>query len=87
MALVTYGDLSHVLWVWAVYAVVQALEGTLITPKIIGESVGLAPLVIILAVYAGGQLFGLLGVFLAVPAAAAIRVFARHSYEWVLSRQ
>jgi len=86
MALVTFGDTVHVLYVWGVFAVVQALEGTVITPRILGDSVGLSPLVIILALFAGGQLFGLLGIFLAVPAAAALRVIARHSYQWVLDR-
>ena len=86
MALVTFGDVSHLLWVWGVYAIVQALEGTFITPRIMGESVGLSPLVIILALFAGGQLFGLLGIFLAVPAAATLRVLARTSYQWVLAR-
>jgi predicted PurR-regulated permease PerM len=86
MALVTFGDLVHLLWVWAVYAIVQALEGTFITPRIMGESVGLSPLVIILALFAGGQLFGLLGIFLAVPAAATLRVLARSSYQWVIAR-
>jgi predicted PurR-regulated permease PerM len=46
----------------------------------------LSPLVIILALFAGGQLFGLLGIFLAVPAAAAVRVLARHSYQAVMER-
>ena len=66
---------------------VQFLEGTFITPRVVGESVGLSPLVVILALFAGGQLFGLLGVFLAVPAAAALRVVVRHSHDWVLNRQ
>jgi predicted PurR-regulated permease PerM len=51
-----------------------------------GESVGLPPLVVILALFAGGQLFGLLGIFLAIPAAAVVRVLARHSYQWVIGR-
>ena len=86
MALVTFGDFTHVAWVWCVYAVVQALEGMVISPRILGGSVGLSPLVIILALFAGGQLFGLLGIFLAVPAAAALRVIARSSYDWLVSR-
>lgn len=86
MALVTFGDVSHMVYVWGVYLAVQAIEGTLVTPKILGESVGLSPLVIILALFVGGQLFGLLGIFLAVPAAAALRVLARSSYEWVMDR-
>jgi predicted PurR-regulated permease PerM len=74
MALVTFGDFAHVVQVWVVFAIVQGLEGTVITPRILGEKVGLSPLAVILALVVGGQLFGLLGVFLAVPAAAALRV-------------
>ncbi|RMG42433.1 MAG: AI-2E family transporter [Candidatus Dadabacteria bacterium] len=85
MALVTFGDWWHLLLVWGVYAIVQALEGTLITPRILGNKVGLSPLVIILAIVAGGVLFGLLGIFLAVPVAAALRVLILHAHDWVLS--
>jgi predicted PurR-regulated permease PerM len=84
MALVTFGDVSHVLMVLGVYGAVQALESTLITPKILGDSVGLSPLAIILALVAGGQLFGLLGVFLAVPGAAVLRVLFRHLRQWMV---
>jgi predicted PurR-regulated permease PerM len=82
MALVTFGDFSHVVWVLGVFGAVQLIDGTVITPRIMGESVGLSPLVIILALFAGGQLFGLLGIFLAIPAAATLRVLVRHSYNW-----
>lgn len=84
MALVTFGDVTHVVWVLVVFGLVQFLEGMVITPRIMGESVGLSPLVIILALFAGGQLFGLLGIFLAIPAAATLRVLVRHSYRWAL---
>jgi predicted PurR-regulated permease PerM len=86
MSLATFGDWSHLLMVWGVFALVQFLEGTFITPRVVGESVGLSPLVVILALFAGGQLFGLLGIFLAVPVAAALRVLAQHAHEWVLRR-
>ena len=86
MALATFGDFSHLLLVWGVYGVVQALEGFLITPRVLGESVGLSPLLVIIALFAGGQLFGLLGIFLAIPAAAAIRVLLRHAHALMLSR-
>lgn len=78
MALATYGDFIHLVQVWVVFVVVQALEGTLITPRIVGDKVGISPLVVILAIVAGGQLFGLLGVFLAVPGAAVARVLLKH---------
>jgi predicted PurR-regulated permease PerM len=83
MALVTFGDLAHVGLVLAVFGVVQFLEGMVITPRIMGGSIGLSPLIIILSLFAGGQLFGLLGIFLAIPAAAALRVLGRNLFQWV----
>ncbi|MFN4895697.1 MAG: AI-2E family transporter [Pseudomonadota bacterium] len=84
MAVVTFGDVAHVVWVLAVFGIVQFLEGMVITPRIMGESVGLSPLVIMLSLFAGGQLFGLLGIFMAIPAAATLRVLVRHSYRWAV---
>lgn len=86
MALATFGDLSHMVKVWILFAIVQALEGFLITPQVIGEKVGISPLGIILAIFTGGQLFGLLGIFLAVPGAAIVKVIANHFHAWVLQR-
>lgn len=80
MAVVTYGEWNTLFLVWALYAVIQLLEGFVITPRVVGESVGMSPLEIIIALFAGGTLCGLLGIFLAVPAAAAIKVFFRHVY-------
>jgi predicted PurR-regulated permease PerM len=64
MALVTFGDLQHLIYTWLVFIVVQFVTDTFITPKVVGAGVGLSPLVVILALLAGGQLFGLLGLFL-----------------------
>jgi predicted PurR-regulated permease PerM len=86
MSLVTFGDWFHLLAVWAVFGAVQMLEGFVITPKILGDRVGLSPLVIILALVIGGKLFGLLGIFLAVPGAAIIKVLARHGHAWFLTK-
>ncbi|MDC0357281.1 AI-2E family transporter [Oligoflexia bacterium] len=86
MALVTFGDIGHLLLVWGLFAVVQFLEGTFITPKVLGDKVGLSPLVVILAIVAGGSLFGLLGVFLAIPGAAALRVLASHFHDWLVGK-
>lgn len=86
MALATFGDLTHLFLVWGVYAAVQGLEGFLITPRVLGESVGLSPLLVIIAIFAGGQLFGLLGIFLAIPAAAAIRVLLQHAHSFMLNK-
>jgi predicted PurR-regulated permease PerM len=86
MALVTFGDTEHLVQVLILFGIVQALEGTLITPRIVGNKVGLSPLAVILAIFAGGKLFGLLGVFLAVPVAAALRVIWRYLHRWLISR-
>lgn len=68
------------LGVIAVYAIGQAIEGTVLTPKFVGENIGLHPVVVIFAVMAGGQLFGFFGILLALPAAAVLSVFMRHFY-------
>jgi predicted PurR-regulated permease PerM len=75
IALVQYGDWLHPLLVLGVVAVVQALEGLVISPKIMGDRVGLHPLSIIIAVMVGTTLLGgILGGILAIPLAAALRV-------------
>jgi len=66
--------------VLAVFGIGQAIEGTLLTPKLVGESIGLHPVTVIFAVMAGGQLFGFFGILLALPVAAVLSVFARHFY-------
>jgi len=82
LAFVQYQDGMHPLLVLAVFGVVQALEGLVISPKIMGERVGLHPLAIIVAVMTGTTLLGgLLGGILAIPLAAALRVIM-FRYVW-----
>lgn len=76
LALLKFHDLLHPLLCLGWFVIVQALEGALITPKIVGDRVGLHPVLTILALLVGGQLFGLAGMILAVPAAAVLKVFA-----------
>lgn len=69
------GDMGYsLLKVGVVFAVVQGLEGTVISPRIVGDSVGLHPVWIVLAITAGGYFFGFVGLLLAVPAAAGIKI-------------
>lgn len=68
------GELSYVAIIAAIFLVGQILEGNVITPKLVGESVGLHPLWVFFALLAGGSLFGILGMFLAVPVAAVAGV-------------
>jgi predicted PurR-regulated permease PerM len=62
-----------------VFAVGQVLEGNFLTPKLVGDRVGLHPVWIIFALLSGGALFGFLGLLLAVPVAALIGVLVRFS--------
>ncbi len=75
-------DLSQALWVVGVYAVIQLLEGFVITPKVVGEQVGLAAVWVLLALMAGGELFGFFGVLIALPAAAVLKVFVVRAVAW-----
>ena len=60
--------------VLAVMGGVQVLDGTFITPRIVGRSVGLAPLEVLLTMMAAGSLFGFFGVLLAVPLGAVVKI-------------
>lgn len=82
ISIVQFGDWLHPALVLGVFAIVQALEGLVIQPKIMGDRVGLHPLTIIVAVVAGTTLFGgLLGGLLAIPLTAALRVIM-FRYVW-----
>ena len=73
-----YQSGARVLGVVALFAGTQLLEGTFLSPRILGKSVDLHPVWVLLAIILGGSLFGFVGMLIAVPAAAAIQVFARH---------
>jgi predicted PurR-regulated permease PerM len=62
----------------AVYAIGQVVESIFLTPKLVGERVGLHPLAVLFALMAFGQLFGFVGVLIAVPASAILLVALRH---------
>lgn len=82
IALVTFGDWQHPLGVIIVFAVVQGIEGYVLQPKILGDRVGLHPMIIILAIMTGTTLLGgILGGLLAIPLAAALRVILLR-YVW-----
>ncbi len=65
----------------AVFVAGQVLEGTVLTPKLVGDRIGLHPVVVIFAVMAFGQLFGFFGILLALPAAAVLSVIVRFFYQ------
>ena len=82
LAAVQYGDWMHPLFVLALFGLVQAAEGLYISPRIMGDRVGLHPLTIIVAVMVGTTLMGgIIGGVLAIPLTAALRVLM-FRYVW-----
>lgn len=69
---------QHALIIAVAFVAIFELEGHVIAPKIVSGSVGLSPLTVIVAILIGGELAGIGGMFVAVPIAAALRVFIVH---------
>jgi len=84
--LVQTQDPVSLLWIGAVFAVGQFLESNILTPWMVGDRIGLHPVAVIFAIMAGGQLFGFIGVLVALPAAAVIAVLLRYAMQqWLAS--
>lgn len=75
MVLVHFTGWGQIVAVLSVYLVIQTLDGLVITPRVVGGKLGLSPVWVLFALMAFGQLFGLIGVMLALPASAVIKVF------------
>lgn len=73
-ALIQGPGLSMLLPVVGVYALGHLLEGSLITPRLVGQRIGLHPLVVILALLSFGKLLGFFGILIALPASAILRL-------------
>jgi len=73
-------DVMMLIPVFIVFGIGQALEGMLLTPLLVGDKIGLHPVAVIFAVLAGGQLFGFVGILLALPVAAVLAVLVRHMH-------
>lgn len=78
VALMQYQEFLPLLYVVIVFMVGQMLEGMVLTPWLVGDKIGLHPVAVIFSVLAGGQLFGFVGILLALPVAAVIAVVLRH---------
>jgi predicted PurR-regulated permease PerM len=74
LCLLEFGFSWHILGVVGVFAVVQGLEGTVITPRIVGDKLGLHPLTVIFGILIWGELLGFTGILIAVPATAVMQV-------------
>ncbi len=74
LTLLEHQDVLHPLLALMVFVVAQNVEGWVLTPKLVGKGVGLHPVWVLVALLLGGELFGITGVVVAVPVAAALRV-------------
>jgi len=77
-AVLQFADWGGVIAVAVIYGVGQVIEGFVLTPRLVGERIGLNPLAVIFALLAFGQLFGFVGVLLALPASAILMVAFKH---------
>lgn len=80
LALAQFDSWINVAIVAAVFFVGQAIEGNVLTPKLVGDRVGLHPVWVMFALLAGGALFGFVGILLAVPVAAVVGVGVRFAF-------
>ncbi|MCE7914312.1 MAG: AI-2E family transporter [Nitrosomonas sp. PRO4] len=83
-ALMQFQGWSGVIPVWIVFGMGQLLEGMLITPWLVGDRIGLHPVMVIFALLAFGQLFGFFGILLALPVSAVLLVWIRHLHQHYL---
>jgi predicted PurR-regulated permease PerM len=79
-AMAQFGDWQHLAGVALVFGLGQVVESYWLTPKLVGGRIGLHPVAVIFAVLAGGQLFGFLGMLLALPVAAVANVLLRYAH-------
>ncbi len=77
LTLLEHGDILHPILVVVVFSVAQLLEGTVVTPKIVGDQLGMHPVTIIFAILVWGSLLGFVGMLIAVPLTAILSVFFR----------
>jgi predicted PurR-regulated permease PerM len=77
-ALLQFDGWYGLIAVAVVYGIGQILESFILTPRLVGERIGLHPLAVIFALMAFGQLFGFVGVLLALPASAIVSVAVKH---------
>ncbi len=74
MTLLDWQGWTQILWVLVAHSSIQSLEGFVITPKIMGDTVGISAITVLFALLVGAELLGFTGVLLAVPAAAVLKI-------------
>jgi len=76
-----FQGLQPVLMVAGLFGIGQLLQDMVLVPRLVGQSIGLHPVAVIFAVMAGGQLFGFIGVLIALPVASVVVILLRHAHQ------
>ncbi len=87
MCALSWQGWGQVIGVAVGYGIIQILEGFVITPRIVGDKVGLSAVWVLVALMVGGELFGFLGVLLALPVAAVLKIFVVRAVAWYRQSQ
>lgn len=87
LAILGGGGVTMCAGIVGVFLVGNLVEGTLLTPRIVGKQMGISPLTIILAILAGGELLGVLGMLLALPVTAMVKVVGGYCLEQYFASQ
>ncbi len=77
MGLLSWQSWGHMALIYNVFVVIHVLEAWFVTPRIVGGSVGLPPLLVIISILVFGELFGFFGILVAVPLAAVLKIVGR----------
>lgn len=84
-AIFQFHSVGALVMVVVIFGIGQAIEGMALTPLLVGDKIGLHPVAVIFAILAGGQMFGFIGILLALPVAAVIMVLLRYGHERYLA--
>jgi predicted PurR-regulated permease PerM len=85
VAFLQFGDMTNIAIIASIFIIGQVIEGNFVTPKLVGDKVGLHPVWVIFGMLAGGALLGFTGILLAVPLSAIIGVLIRFSLNQYLA--
>jgi predicted PurR-regulated permease PerM len=80
MSYLQFGDFFHPLYIIIGFTVIQFIESNIVTPKFVGESLGLHPTAVIFALMVGGYLLGLGGMIFSLPVAAFLKVYLKRKF-------
>lgn len=79
------GGLSQAIWMLIIVTILQQIDANIIAPKIIGKSLKISPLLVLLSIMIGRAYFGILGMFLAVPVVAVIKIFVEEFIDYKIA--